>query len=175
MLRLMPSLAIALVGTSGCVLPQHRAVATVINTAVVGTGIALSAAIASDRGNPDSLHLFDEELSNLAVGAIALGAVGELFTLLAHHGEPEVMRPAPAPIRDVALSLSLSDALDLAHRFAAEHALILDDRVLHARFERRVLAWVLDWPSSAGSTTLTVDVVGRVVEHRCAPGAASCV
>ncbi len=75
-------------------MPQHRAFATVINTAVAGAGITGEIVVARDNANPDSWHLFNKQAAELSGALIIVALFGELITLAAHddRGPPRSPR-----------------------------------------------------------------------------------
>jgi len=80
----------------GCVMPQHRAIATVVNTAVAGLGITADIAIAADNANRNSWHLFNKQAEGVASAMIVFGVFAELITLAAHRDDA----PPPAAPAD---------------------------------------------------------------------------
>jgi hypothetical protein len=84
----------------GCVLPQHRGVATVSNGWLFGGGVVLGAMASSNASNPNSWKDLDQAVGNVAAGMILLAVVGEALTLTFHHDDPPV---APPPSRRTSL------------------------------------------------------------------------
>jgi 4-amino-4-deoxy-L-arabinose transferase-like glycosyltransferase len=96
------SLVVA-VSAAGCVMPQHRGVASVVNGALVAGGGALAVTASADEANPNSWHLLDQQASELGAALLLLGVVGEVLTFGLHHDDPDDLRPVAltrdAPLR----------------------------------------------------------------------------
>ena len=88
----------ALVATAACVMPQHRTIASVVNAAVVSTGLAVGIANAMDESNHETFQLFDPEIGEAAGALIVAGLFAEVLTLALHHDDPS---PPPASRHDV--------------------------------------------------------------------------
>lgn len=76
----------------GCVLPQHRGVATVANGWLFGGGVVLGAMASANASNPNAWDDLDHAVGDVAASLILLGVVGEALTLALHHDDP----PPPA-------------------------------------------------------------------------------
>jgi hypothetical protein len=111
MLRALFAISV-LVG--GCVLPQHRGVATVANGWLFGGGFVIGAMASSDASNPNAWKDLDHAVGDVAAGLMLLGMIGEAFTLALHHDDPPASRPASLP----APSVTPSESAVCCHRAA---------------------------------------------------------
>jgi hypothetical protein len=89
--RLISLFAICVV--TSCVLPQHRTVATVINSAIVASGVGAAIAVANEDHHGDLLDLRPAFYAS-AASVITAGVFGELLTLALHDHDanPQVRR-----------------------------------------------------------------------------------
>jgi hypothetical protein len=115
---LLAALCLLAAAAPACVMPQHRAFATVVNTVLVGAGVAGEIAVAKDNANPDSWHLFNKQAAEVSGAMIVFALFGELITLGAHDDreaprEPTSPTVTPPPALDCATVLAvLSRASD---------------------------------------------------------------
>jgi len=100
--KLFAILLVVAFAVTGCVMPQHRGVATVVNGALVAGGGALAMSASADEANPDSWHLFDPQAEALGATMLLLGVVGEVLTFGLHKDDPDDLRPIAAT-REIAL------------------------------------------------------------------------
>jgi hypothetical protein len=94
---------VAGVAATGCVMPQHRGVASIVNGALVASGGALALSASADEANPNSWHLFDAQAAGLGGAMVLLGVVGEVLTFGLHRDDPDDLRPI-ALTRDAPLT-----------------------------------------------------------------------
>jgi hypothetical protein len=91
------------VSAAGCVMPQHRGVASVVNGVLVASGGALAVTASADEANPNSWHILDQQAADFGAALLLLGVVGEVLTLGLHHDDPDDLRPVAltrdAPLR----------------------------------------------------------------------------
>jgi hypothetical protein len=102
-LRTVFAISIVVALVSGCVMPQHRGVATVSNGYLFASGFALAAIASGDESNPNSFRDLDRAASELAAAMMLLGLAGEMLTVTLHHDDPDDLRPVAvthdAPLR----------------------------------------------------------------------------
>ncbi|MEP6866265.1 MAG: hypothetical protein ABJE66_36940 [Deltaproteobacteria bacterium] len=73
---------------AGCVMPQHRGVATFCNGWMFGGGLGIAAMASSNESNPNSWRDLDHAASDFAAAVILLAATGEVLTVILHHDDP---------------------------------------------------------------------------------------
>ncbi len=84
---------------AACVLPQHRAVATAYNSALMIGGMYFGASAANNPAN--GWHVIDDAVTDVAAVMFLGAMVGEVLSLALHHDAPApfVRRPCPAQLR----------------------------------------------------------------------------
>ncbi|MEO9157335.1 MAG: hypothetical protein ABI591_17095 [Kofleriaceae bacterium] len=72
---------------AGCVMPQHRGVATVANGWLFGGGLVIAAMATSGESSPNPWRDLDQAASEVAAAVMLLGAAGEVLTVVLHHDD----------------------------------------------------------------------------------------
>jgi hypothetical protein len=96
--KLFAILLVVALSATGCVMPQHRGVASIVNGALVASGGALAVSASADESDPDSLHLFDPQVEAFGATMLLLGVVGEVLTFGLHKDDPDDLRPIAATV-----------------------------------------------------------------------------
>lgn len=72
----------------GCVMPQHRGVATFCNSWMFGGGFVIAAMVPADDASSNSWRDLDHAASDFAVAVMLLAMTGEVLTVVLHHDAP---------------------------------------------------------------------------------------
>jgi hypothetical protein len=94
--KLFAILLVVAFAAAGCVMPQHRGVASIVNGVLVASGGVLAVSASADESNPNSWHILDQQAAAFGATMLLLGVVGEVLTFGLHRDDPDDLRPIAA-------------------------------------------------------------------------------